>query len=50
MIIDTHLDHSDSYRDLERAEQSVSQSDEAAIVPYQSTIEVDNATIESKKW
>ena len=51
MIIDTNLDHSDSYKSLERIDESVSQSEEAKILPHQSTVEViDQATIESKKW
>ena len=33
-VIDTHLDHSDSYRSLEKIDASVSQSNEAQILPY----------------
>ena len=49
VIVDTHLDHSDSYRSLEKLE-SVSQSDEAKIAPYSSIEVVDQASMQSKKW
>ena len=42
-IVDTHLDHSDSYR----MEESDSQAEEAKIQPFQTVSEAE--TIESKK-